>query len=168
MDKAECHVDRPTACEASGSGGTEGRAWARRGGRLAFTGYNPPPSSPKSHIETTLIPLSPCSLHSSPSCKIFVFLLVLICPSSPSPGLPQNPSHYLPPPRCVPTPFYKGFSISKTANFSLVCERRNILNSPQHLLFSPRLYDVTSLLVGDEGRGEMKLGRGGAMVVGGG
>ncbi len=61
----------------------------------------------------------------------------LICPSAPLPRLYPKPLSLLAP-NLVPHPttFYKGFIMSKTANFSLVCERGNVLSSPQHLLFS--------------------------------
>lgn len=103
--------------------GREGRGWVQRGGELRFTGYNFHPSKPK-HVYGNnpypSLPLQP----PSPSCRVLVFLLVLICPQCHFPASPQSHFHYLPPavPLC---PFYKAFIISKTANFSLVCERRN-------------------------------------------
>lgn len=123
-------------CRKRGEGG---KGMGAEGERVCVYRVKPStPPNPKSLMETTLIPPSPCSPHPSPSRRVFVFLLVLICPSAPCPASPQSPSHYLPPVLSPSTPFYKGFIMSKTANFSLVCERRNVLHSPPTLfILSP-------------------------------
>lgn len=137
-----------------------GQGWVLFGWGLVFSGYNPPPHPPKkSNTKTTPIPPSPCNPLLSPSCRVFVFCLVLICPSALCPTSSKSP-FYNPP----PSPFYKGFILSKTTNFGQVCERRNIRETPPPLHFIFSLQSMTSpppplsSFLEDEGRLRLNYG----------
>lgn len=143
-----------------GEGG-EGMGAAR--GRVGDSRVQPS-TGPEPTTETTLTPPSPCSPHPSPSSRVFVFFLLGDLPQTPRPTSLECPSHFLPPLTC-PSPFCKGFITNKTANFSLVCERRNTLDSsPSTPSIISSAYEITSLLLpppsGRRRKGEVKLGRG--------
>lgn len=121
-----------------------------------------PSTAPEPNTETTLSPPSPCRPHPSPSSRVFVFSSRRFTPN-PSPHLPWMPLSLFAP-LTRPSPFYKGFITNKTANLSLVCERRNALDSSptaDTFYYFTRIWSyLPPRALVWEMKGEVKLGRG--------